>query len=89
MKKIKKIFALLMTVAMVMGLNVTVFAEKQLTPTSTISVKNLATDVETTVTLLNVVYYDKTENSNGIEKQSWVVVGWAGDYIKPELFMSK
>lgn len=82
MKKIKKIFALLMTVAMVMGLNVTVFAEKQLTPTSTISVKNLATDVETTVTLLNVVYYDKTENSNGIEKQSWVVVGWAGDYIK-------
>lgn len=82
MKKIKKIFALLMTVAMVMGLNVTVFAEKQLTPTSTISVKNLATDVETTVTLLNVVYYDKTENSNGIEKQSWVVVDWAEDYIK-------
>lgn len=82
MKKIKKIFALLMTVAMVMGLNVTVFAEKQLTPTSTISVKNLATDVETTVTLLNVVYYDKTENSNGIEKQSWVVVEWAEDYIK-------
>lgn len=82
MKKIKKIFALLMTVAMVMGLNVTVFAEKQPTPTSTISVKNLATDVETTVTGLNVVYYDKTKDSNGIETQSWVVVDWAEGYIE-------
>ncbi|MBS6705247.1 MAG: LPXTG cell wall anchor domain-containing protein [Lachnospiraceae bacterium] len=82
MKKIKKIFALLMTVAMVMGLNVTAFAAKQTTPTSTITVKNLATDVETTVTGLNVVYYDKTTDSNGIEKQSWVVVKWAEPYIK-------
>ena len=82
MKKIKKIFALLMTVAMVMGLNVTVFAEKQTTPTSTITVKNLATDVETTVKVLNVVYYDKTKDSNGIETQSWVVVNWAKNYIK-------
>ena len=71
-----------MTVAMVMGLNVTVFAEKQPTPTSTISVKNLATDVETTVTGLNVVYYDKTKDSNGIETQSWVVVDWAEEYIE-------
>lgn len=82
MKKIKKIFALLMTVAMVMGLNVTAFAAKQPTPTSTITVKNLATDVKTTVTGLNVVYYDKTTDSNGIEKQSWVVVKWAEPYIK-------
>ena len=82
MKKIKKIFALLMTVAMVMGLNVTAFAAKQPTPTSTITVKNLATDVKTTVTVLNVVYYDKTTEGNGVEKQSWVVVDWAQNYIK-------
>lgn len=82
MKKIKKIFALLMTVAMVMGLSVTAFAAKQPTPESTITVKNLATDVETTVTGLNVIYYDKTTDSNGIEKQSWVVVKWAEPYIE-------
>lgn len=82
MKKIKKIFALLMTVAMVMGLNVTAFAEQVKSVTSDITVKNLATDVETTVNVLNVVYYDKTKDSNGIETQSWVVVDWAKEYIK-------
>lgn len=82
MKKIKKIFALLMTVAMVMGLNVTAFAEQVKSVTSDITVKNLATDVETTVNVLNVVYYDKTKGSNGIETQSWVVVDWAQEYIR-------
>ncbi|MBM6666912.1 LPXTG cell wall anchor domain-containing protein [Lacrimispora saccharolytica] len=82
MKKIKKIFALLMTVAMVMGLNVTAFADQVKIVTSDITVKNLATDVETTVTVLNVVYYDKTTEDNGVEKQSWVVVDWAQKYIK-------
>ena len=82
MKKIKKIFALLMTVAMVMGLNVTAFAKQVESVTSDITVKNLATDVETTVNVLNVVYYDKTKGSNGIETQSWVVVDWAKEYIK-------
>ena len=82
MKKMKKLFAILMTMAMVMGLGITGFAAQVKDVTSNITVTNLAQGLNTTVRLLNVVYYDKTtDDTTGVESQSWQIVPWAAQYI--------
>lgn len=82
MKRMKKLFAILMTMAMVMGLGITGFAAKVTNVTSNITVTNLAQGLDTTVRLLNVVYYDKTtDDTTGVESQSWQIVPWANSYI--------
>lgn len=82
MKRMKKLFAILMTMAMVMGLSITGFAAQVTDVTSSITVTNLAKGLNTTVRLLNVVYYDKTtDDTTGVESQSWKIVPWAESYI--------
>lgn len=82
MKKIKKVLAMIMAMAMIMGLGMTAFAAQVTSITSNIYVQNLAAGQTTQVTLLNAIYYDKTTDSNGVETQSWVVADWAESYIK-------
>lgn len=76
MKKIKKILAVVMTLAMVLGMSMTTFAAPDDdSTTSNIVVKGLAAeDTNTTVNLYAAVTWDK-ENSR------WNVAEWATDYI--------
>lgn len=71
MKKMKKLFAILMTMAMVMGLSITGFAASY---NSDITVKGLAAGEEKTVNLYAAI----TLNEN---KNQWVVASWADPYI--------
>lgn len=75
MKKMKKIFAALLTLAMVLGMSMTTFAEEQLTPASDIEVTNLAEGVTTDLELHKIIYLDKT-TENGVEKQTWKTYDW-------------
>lgn len=77
MKKMRKIFAVLLTLAMVLGMNMTTFAA-QITENyqNTITVNNLAEGVATNVSLANIIYLN---DNNG--NQEWTVVDWAADYI--------
>lgn len=77
MKKMKKLFAVLLTLAMVLGMSMTTFAA-QITAnyTNTITVNNLAEGVATNVSLANIIYLN---DNNG--NQEWTVVDWADDYI--------
>lgn len=71
MKKIKKIFALLMTVAMVMGLNVTAFAATK--DTATITVEN---DEGATLEYVQVIEPDtKAQYTTGWKFSSNVIAG--------------
>ena len=79
MKKMKKFFAVLLTLAMVLGMSMTAFAA----PTNvsnkypgTITVSNLAEGVSTEVKLYNIMWLGE-ENGN----QSWQVVDWAAGFI--------
>ena len=77
MKKMKKFFAVLLALAMVLGMSATAFAAKVTNKyTDDIKVTNLAEGVNTKVQLLNIIYLDET-NGN----QSWKVVDWADPYI--------
>ena len=75
MKKIKKILAAVMTLAMVLGMSMTTFAVEQTTPTSDIKVSNLAEGVATDLELHKIIYLDKT-TENGVETQSWKLFDW-------------
>lgn len=75
MKKMKKIFAALLTLAMVLGMSMTTFAAEQTTPTSDINVSNLAEGVATDLELHKIIYLDKT-TENGVETQSWKLFDW-------------
>ena len=77
MKKMRKIFAVLLTLAMVLGMSMTTFAA-QITENyqNTITVNNLAEGVATNVSLANIIYLN---DNNG--NQEWTVVDWAADYI--------
>lgn len=76
MKRMKKLFAILMTMAMVMGLGITGFAAEVTDITSDITVRGLSDGVTTTLKVKKAVYLDDT---NGIIE--WKVAGWAENYI--------
>ena len=78
MKKMRKIFAVLLTLAMVLGMSMTSFAAKVTNQyTDKITVSNLAADVETTLNVYNIIYLDQDDTGN----QHWVVVDWAKNYV--------
>ena len=79
MKKMKKLFAVLLTLAMVLGMSMTAFAGRVTDRYNDqkINVTNLAQGVDTTVTLLNFIYLDEDATGN----QSWKVVDWAKNYV--------
>lgn len=78
MKKMKKLFAVLLTLAMVLGMSMTSFAA-QITNNyqNSITVTNLAEGVKTNVSLVNIIYLN---DNNG--NQEWTVVEWAKNYIE-------
>lgn len=78
MKKFKKIFAVLLTLAMVLGMSMTSFAA-QVTDeyTNNIKVSNLTAGVDTVVKAYNIIYLDRDSSGN----ENWVVVDWADAYI--------
>ena len=74
MKKMKKVFALLVAMVMVMGMTMTTMAaERKLT--SNITVKGLTEGANTKLDAYQAVSYD-------VEQNIWVVAAWADDYIK-------
>ena len=78
MKKMKKIFAVILSLAMVLGMSMTAFAAKVTNQyTDKITVSNLAADVETTLNVYNIIYLDQDNAGN----QHWVVVDWAKAYV--------
>ena len=79
MKKMRKIFAVLLTLAMVLGMGMTSFAAGQITDSykNSITVTNLAQGVKTNVSLVNIIYLN---DNNG--NQEWTVVDWAKNYIE-------
>lgn len=78
MKKFKKIFAVLLTLAMVLGMSMTTFAaqvrDKYM---DNIKVSNLTAGVDTEVKAYNIIYLDRDSSGN----ENWVVVDWADAYI--------
>lgn len=81
MKKMRKIFAVLLTLAMVLGMSMTSFAAKvEDQYTDKITITNLAADVETTLNVYNIIYLDKDIAGN----QTWQVVDWAENYISED-----
>lgn len=78
MKKFKKIFAVLLTLAMVLGMSMTSFAAPVTDKyTNNINVSNLTAGVDTAVKAYNIIYLDRDPSGN----ENWVVVDWADAYI--------
>lgn len=78
MKKMKKIFAVILSLAMVLGMSVNGFAAKvENQYTNNITITNLAADVDTTLKVYNIIYLDQDDAGN----QTWKVVDWAKNYI--------
>ena len=85
MKKMRKIFAVLLTLAMVLAMSIPTFADKVTDEyANKITVTNLAADVETTLNVYNIIYLDET-NGN----QTWQVVEWAKPYINEDTSTGK
>ena len=81
MKKLKKLFAVMLSLIMVLAMGITSFAakvEKQYA--NTITINNLAADVKTTLNVYNIIYLDQDNAGN----QTWTVVPWARDYISED-----
>ncbi len=72
MKRMKKLFVILMTMAMVMGLSITGFAASY---SSSITVKGLAAGEAKTVNLYAAITLNE-------DKNQWVVANWAKPYIE-------
>ena len=81
MKKLKKLFAVMLSLIMVLAMGITSFAAKVTDQyTNKITVTNLAADVETTLNVYNIIYLDQ----DGAGNQTWKVVNWAKDYISED-----
>ena len=78
MKKLKKLFAVMLSLVMVLAMGITSFADKVTDEyTDTITVSNLAEGVDTTLNVYNIIYLDQNAEGN----QTWVVVDWAKPYV--------
>ena len=75
MKKFKKLFSVLLTLAMVLGMSMTTFAAPETSYTSKIEVKGLSSQENETVNLYAAI----TLNA---DKNEWVIADWAKPYIK-------
>ena len=81
MKKLKKLFAVMLSLIMVLAMGITSFAAKVTNEyADKITITNLAADVETTLNVYNIIYLDQDNAGN----QTWKVVGWAKDYISED-----
>ena len=79
MKKVKRILAMLMAMAMVLGMAITASADQVITEyQDDIKITNLAEGVSTEVKVYNIIYLDQDASGN----QSWVVVDWVKNYIE-------
>ena len=80
MKRMKKLFAILMTMAMVMGLSITGFAaaEPVTDIKSDIKVTGLSSDVTTTIKVYQyaTLYFDEETN-----EYSWEIADWARNSV--------
>ena len=57
MKKLKKLFAVMLSLVMVLAMGITSFADKVTNEyTNTITVSNLAEGVDTTLNVYNIIY---------------------------------
>ena len=74
MKKIKKILAAVMTLAMVLGMSMTTFASETAPYNAKITVNALSEQEATEVEIYQIVSLDATANN-------WVIAEWAGDYV--------
>ena len=75
MKKFKKLFSVLLTLAMVLGMSMTTFAAPETSYTSKIEVKGLSSQENETVNLYAAI----TLNA---DKNEWVIADWAKPYIQ-------
>lgn len=81
MKKLKKLFAVMLSLIMVLAMGITSFAAKvEDKYTDKIKITNLAADVETTLNVYNIIYLYQDDAGN----QTWKVVEWAKDYISED-----
>lgn len=80
MRKLRKVMALLMTLAMVMGLSLTAFAAPVTVDdiTSNVTIEGLSADVDTTVKMYRfaTLQYDADTH-----EYSWAIADWAHDYV--------
>lgn len=78
MKKLKKLFAVMLSLIMVLAMGITSFADKVTDQyANTITVSNLAEGVDTTLNVYNIIYLDQDATGN----QTWKVVEWAKSYV--------
>lgn len=79
MKKMRKIFAVLLTLAMVLAMSMTTFAAEVTEPvtsySSKITVTGLSSQEEETVSLYAAITLN-------VDKNEWIVADWAKKYIK-------
>lgn len=75
MKKMKKLFAMLLTLAMVFGMSMTSFAAPA--ATAKITVKNLTANDNTTLNLYQVVKFNDATSS-------WEVTDWVKNALKSD-----
>lgn len=86
MKKLKKLFAVMLSLVMVLAMGITSFADKVTNEyTNTITVSNLAEGVDTTLNVYNIIYLDQNAEGN----QTWVVVNWAKPYVEEDAATGK
>lgn len=86
MKKLKKLFAVMLSLVMVLAMGITSFADKVTNEyTNTITVSNLAEGVNTTLNVYNIIYLDQNAEGN----QTWVVVDWARPYVEEDAATGK
>ncbi len=75
MKKMRKIFAVLLTLAMVLGMSMTTFAAPETSYTSNIKVTGLSSQEDETVNLYAAIILNE-------DKNEWVIADWAKPYIQ-------
>lgn len=86
MKKLKKLFAVMLSLIMVLAMGITSFAAKvEDEYTDKITITNLAADVETTLNVYNIIYLDQMM----LVIRHGSVVDWANAYISEDTATGK
>lgn len=80
MRKLRKVMALLLTLAMVMGMSLTAFAETEpvVEPKQNIKITGLSENALTTLKLVQFISLQRDKETNSYE---WVVADWAERYV--------